>query len=125
DATSYGTLLGAMGVGSLAGALLQPVFAARLRSQIVPCSIAAFGVSTLALAVSHTIVCAVVPLVIAGCAWTLVLATMNGTMQRRATLPERARVMSLYVLAFFGSWSMGSLVWGLVATWVGVRLSLT
>jgi MFS family permease len=57
---------------------------------------------------------------IAGLSWIAVLATLNVSAQ--VALPEwvRGRGLAAYVTVFFGTMSIGSLVWGFIADRIGL-----
>jgi MFS family permease len=119
--TLYGTLLGAIGVGALAGAFLLP----RLKARLGPNGIVALGelgtaVALILLGLAHNTVIAVVACLIAGLAWIAVLATLNVSAQ--VALPEwvRGRGLAAYVTVFFGTMSIGSVVWGFIANRMGL-----
>jgi len=63
---------------------------------------------------------AVAACLIAGFGWICALATLNVSAQ--AALPEwvRGRGLAIYVTVFFGTMSLGSLVWGLIANRLGL-----
>jgi len=62
---------------------------------------------------------------IAGVSWITSLSSLNVSAQM--ALPEwvRGRGLSVFVTVFFGSMSLGSLVWGQIASWAGVSWALT
>jgi hypothetical protein len=61
---------------------------------------------------------------IAGASWIAVLTALNVSAQ--VSLPQwvRARGLSIFVTVFFGSMSAGSLVWGQVASHLGIPAAL-
>jgi Transmembrane secretion effector len=52
------------------------------------------------------------------------LSTFNVAAQTGAAAWVRARVLGIYMLAFFGSWACGSALWGWVAGRAGISLTL-
>ncbi len=60
-----------------------------------------------------------VGVVVGGC-WLWILSTFNVSAQ--LALPDwvRARGLAIYLMVFFGSMSLGSIVWGLIASVVGI-----
>lgn len=85
-----------------------------------------FAAAVIALATvrSTGIVAVVLVLVLSGAAWIGALSTLNAAMQ--LTLPSwvRARGLAFYLVVFQGGQAVGSLVWGLVAAWSGLRAAL-
>lgn len=125
DASVYGIAVGAVGLGAVGGALLLP----RLDQRYGPNKLVAFGSIGMA---GVLIVLAVFPLrwvallasVIAGVSWILVLSSLNVGAQN--ALPDwvRGRGLSIYGMVFFGSMTVGALIWGALATWVGLSATL-
>ncbi len=125
DATLYGVLLGAIGVGAVTGALALP----RLTRGITPGATVAAGTlltaaATATLALSASPVAAFVALFVAGAAWIAVMTTLNVTAQ--SVLPDwgRARGLAVYLTVFFGAMTLGSAVWGQVASLTDVPTAL-
>jgi predicted MFS family arabinose efflux permease len=119
--TLYGVLLGAIGAGGLAGASLLP----RLKSSRGPNGMVAIGevgtaVALVLFGLAHNALTAILACLIAGLSWILVLATLNVSAQ--VALPEwvRGRGLAAYVTVFFGTMSVGSLIWGFIAERVGL-----
>ena len=121
DALGYGVLLGALGVGAVAGAAVLPRIVARLSpTRIVLAAGLVFGVATMACAHAPNLAVAVLALVPAGLAWLGMLATMNGALQVFLPGWVRARGLSIYQMVFAGGQAIASLLWGLLAQWIGV-----
>lgn len=61
---------------------------------------------------------------LAGASWIAVLTSLNVSAQ--LSLPDwvRARGLSIFVTVFFGAMSAGSLIWGQVASMIGIPLAL-
>ena len=66
---------------------------------------------------------ALVTLVFAGLAWTAVISTLNAELQLFLPVWVRARGLAIYMITFTGSMTVGSLIWGLVAQGVGLRVT--
>jgi len=119
--TLYGVLLGAIGAGAVAGAFLLPRLKARsgangmvmLGELGTACALILFGLA-------QQPATAVLAALIAGISWITVLATLNVSAQ--LALPEwvRGRGLAVYVTVFFGTMSIGSVVWGLIADRIGL-----
>lgn len=123
NATTYGFLTAAMGVGAVAGGL---VTATRGRTGLRPLTLAsaAFGVAILCAAFSPVLAVAFVALAAMG--WTSVtfLATGNSTLQLQAAPSMRGRVMALWAVAFMGSTPVGGPLIGWVVALAGARIGL-
>lgn len=125
DAGFYGILLGAVGVGAIAGALLLPALRRRLDADAL-----LLGASLVAAAVMGALAfappqwAAILALLLLGTAWIISLTTLNGAAQ--AILPNwvRGRALAVYLTVFNGAMAGGSLGWGLVAQQLGVPTTL-
>jgi predicted MFS family arabinose efflux permease len=117
----YGLLLGALGVGAIAGAIILPRTRARLSINSL---LAASGlVYAIVLAVVVLISNAVVILIVllpAGVAWMAFLSTINAELQLFLPAWVRARGLSVYQMVLFGAQGFGALFWGLVAAPAGL-----
>ena len=115
-ADGYGLLLGALGIGAIAGGLVLP----RVRRMLsINTLLAASGiVYALVLAVVVLVTNAIVILVVllpAGVAWMAVLSTINAELQLFLPAWVRARGLSVYQMVLFGAQGFGALVWGVIA----------
>jgi MFS family permease len=122
---TYGLLLGAFGLGAVAGALGN----ARLRKVMSTESIVRWASGGLALATaivgwSNHVLATVAGLFVAGAGWLLALATFNVAVQMSAPRWVVARALSLYQMAAFSGLAAGSWLWGEVATSVSVSAAL-
>ncbi len=117
----YGLLLGCVGAGAVGGALALP----RLRARIAVNRLVWLGgIGTAAamavLALAPSPVVAASAAVLAGASWIACLSSFQVAAQ--VALPNwvRARGLSLFLTAYFGAMTGGAVLWGLVATRVGV-----
>lgn len=125
DAILYGVLLGAFGVGAVVGALLSSPLRKRLSADgVVSLASVIMAVGGAITALSANIIITVAALMVAGAAWLLVLSTLNVTMQLASPRWVVARVISLYQMAAFGGMAIGSSLFGIAATHVGVTRAL-
>jgi MFS family permease len=122
DASGYGVLLGALGVGAVLGALALPRLSQRHRTGtlLLTASLAYAG-SMVVLVVVDSAPAAVLALVPAGAGWIGVLSTLNATLQLFLPGWVRARGLAVYQIVFFGCQAAGALAWGVVATQLGLR----
>jgi predicted MFS family arabinose efflux permease len=121
----YGLLLGCVGIGAVAGALLLPTLRNRLSpgTQLTAGSI---GLACVALVLGyvHVTALAAISLAVAGMAWILALSTLNSLYQ--LTLPQwiKARGLSFYLIVFQGGNAVGSAVLGITAQHLGLSPTL-
>ncbi len=121
----YGLLLGCVGVGAVAGAVLLPWLRARLSPDaLLTAGSVALGVVALVLGYLYWIALVAIALMVGGLAWILVLSTVNSLYQ--LTLPGwvKARGMAFYLIVFQGGNAIGSAVMGLAAEYAGVSPTL-
>lgn len=117
----YGVLLGAIGVGAVTGAGVLPVLQGKLGAdRTVAAGCFGTAIALLLFALAHNSVTALVASLLAGLSWIIVLATLNVSAQ--VSLPNwvRARGLSMYNMVMFGSLTLGSVVWGNFASFVGL-----
>jgi MFS family permease len=119
DAGTYGLLLGAMGLGALAGGFSRHAMSERLGVLTIPISVAAFSLATVGVGVGGSVPVATVAMVLAGVSWVWVLATLNATAQLLSPEWVRGRAMSLYTLSFVGMLPLGSILAGWTADRIG------
>jgi MFS family permease len=120
----YGLLLGALGVGAVAGASVLSRVRARLSANalvVVIGLVFAALIATVILVRSVPVV--VVVLVVAGMAWVGMLATINTLLQLFLPRWVRARGLSVYQMVLFGAQGLGALAWGLVAEAFGLTVT--
>jgi MFS family permease len=122
----YGLLLGAMGIGAVAGTALLPRLRARWSlDRVVAGGSVAFALACATLAWVHVVAVVAVALVVTGFAWIAVLSSLNATAQ--TVLPDwvRSRGMALYIIVFQGGQAIGALIWGLVVQQGDTRIALS
>ncbi|HKS54085.1 MAG TPA: MFS transporter [Steroidobacteraceae bacterium] len=122
---TYGLLLGAFGIGAVAGAL----GAARLRTRLSTEAIVRWAGLILALAaalvaISSFLALTMAALLLAGAGWVLSLSTFNVSVQLSAPRWVVARALALYQMAAFGGLAAGSWVWGEIAADASISSSL-
>ncbi|MBV8296391.1 MAG: MFS transporter [Acidimicrobiia bacterium] len=124
-AGAYSILLGCLGAGAIAGALLLP----RIRARLSPDNLvlgASLGTAVVvtAFAFAPNLAVAVPLMLIAGALWITVLSTLNVSAQVALPAWVKARGLSVYLVVFNGGLALGSPVWGFVAGELGVAASL-
>lgn len=124
-ATLYGLLLGAIGVGAIAGAFALTWLRAKLGpDRMVAAGTTGTAVALLLYAWADEPVTALAASLIAGASWITTLSTLNVSAQ--VALPEwvRARGLAVFVTVFSGAVTLGSALWGEVARISGVSIAL-
>jgi MFS family permease len=122
----YGLLLSCIGVGAVAGAMLLPRVRAKVsRDALVAGASALYALAALALAHVQNIGLLAVAMLATGMAWISILSALQVSAQM--TLPSwvRARGLAAFVVIFMGGMALGSVLWGQVATRIGIPAALT
>lgn len=122
----YGLLLAAMGIGAVAGATVLPRLRHRLPADgVMAASTLVFAAALLALAWAPGLWLACGAMLAAGGSWLWLVSTLNVSLQTVVPSWVRGRALSVYMLFFFGSFSLGSALWGVVAERAGTAAALT
>jgi MFS family permease len=123
-ATLYGLMLGAIGASAIVGAFALP----RLKRMLGPNRLVAGGTIGTAVALvlfgaAREPATAFAASLLAGFCWMTVLATLNVSAQ--FALPEwvRSRGLAAYVTVIFGAMTLGSLLWGEIASQTSIALA--
>lgn len=121
----YGLLLGAVGAGAVAGALVMPRLKARFDAdRLVAAGTLGTALTLVTFALVPVHAAALVVSLIAGASWIAVLANLNVSAQTSLADWVRARGLSVFITVFFGSMTAGSLVWGQIASAAGIPAAL-
>jgi MFS family permease len=122
--SGYGLLLGALGVGAIAGAFVLSKVRAKLSANgIVGLSGGFFCVALAVVALVHSTIGVVLVLIPTGATWVWMLATLNTSLQLFLPVWVRARGLSIYQMVLFGAQGLGALVWGIVANAFGLTVA--
>src|SRR4029077_21133559 len=122
---TFGAMLGAFGIGAVAGALASARVRLRLDTEgIVRASTIALAAAICVVAASKLLAISLLTLVIAGAAWVLALSTFNVAVQMSAPRWVVGRALSSYQMSTFAGIALGSWLWGLVTHIEGVRFAL-
>jgi MFS family permease len=122
----YGVLLTCIGIGALIGAMILPRIRAMVsRDALVAGASALYALAALALAHVHDIPLLAIAMLATGVAWIAILSALQVSAQM--TLPPwvRARGLAAFMVVFMGGMALGSILWGQVATHVGIPAALT
>jgi MFS family permease len=125
SATGYGELLGCLGAGSMASALLLAKFRLRFSpDQLVVFAGALWGLVTVYLGYANSFLFAAIAMVAAGVAWVCEMSTFNVAAQTALPAWVRARALAVYLLIFQGGMALASILWGTVAERYGTRVCM-
>jgi MFS family permease len=125
ESTGFGLLLGCLGAGSIIGALTI----GRLRQSFSPetiatSAVALFGLVSLALVWVENFGAVTVLLLAAGFGWMSNNSTLSTAAQTSVPAWVRARALAVYLLVFQGAMAVGSVIWGEIGSYLGLRTTL-
>ncbi len=117
---TLGFLMGAAGAGALISALTLVLRrSVRGLTKMIPIAAGMFGVSLVLFGLSHWLWLSLILLLFTGFGMLQGLTASNTIIQTLVPEDKRGRVMSYYTAAFVGMAPFGSLLAGLLATWIG------
>lgn len=121
----YGIMLACIGLGAICGAVLLPTLRARLNpDRLMVAASLLFAMTLLALAFVRHVWWLNAAEFFMGFAWIAVLSTLNVGAQRSAARWVKARALAVYLTVFFGAMTLGSALWGQLASQFGISQSL-
>jgi MFS family permease len=122
---TLGFLMGAVGVGSLAGTIY---LASRkdiiTLGRMLPVAAGIFGLSVVIFSFSHNLAFSLSLLFFSGFGLMVQMAASNTILQTIVDDDKRGRIMSFYTMAFMGMAPFGSLFSGMLASRIGVSNTL-
>ncbi|MEQ4532008.1 MAG: MFS transporter, partial [Mixta sp.] len=121
----YGIMLACIGIGAICGAVVLP----RLRQRFDPDRLMLlasllFAATMLALAFIRHFWLLNAFEFFTGFAWIAVLSTLNLGAQRSAAKWVKARALAVYLTFFFGAMTLGSAIWGQLASHFTIPVAL-
>ncbi len=123
DASTFATLTGALGLGSMFGG----AYTAHRKNTSLPAlakSGLLFGIALLVFSVMPTLTLSIIVMVFVGFFSINFLSLANVIMQVESTPEMRGRVMSMWAMAYLGSTPIGGPIIGFVGEHVGPRSAL-
>ncbi len=122
-AMTYGALVSAMAVGSIAGALINGAHG-RTGPRLIAGGALAFGVAGVGAAAMPSLALELPLLIVLGAAAVTFAATINSTLQLAVEPAMRGRVMALYSVVFLGSTPIGAPLVGWLSQAYDPRVAL-
>ena len=122
---TFGLLLGAYGIGSVAaGFVVRPMLEKIGSEKVVLLSSLSAMIGTAVFAISPFIALSMAALLFVGVGWVLALSACNTVIQLAAPRWVVARTLSIYQMAAFGALAVGAFVFGEIADITGVMWAL-
>ena len=124
-AGGFGVLFGSFGAGAVVAALNIPSALGKhsLQRMVLAASLL-FVISATLVAASEHAVLAMVGAFGAGASWVGVFASLGAGTQSAAPAWVRARAVAMSFVTVQAALAIGSVLWGLVASWQGTRVAL-
>ncbi len=123
---TYGVLLTCIGVGAVAGAMMLPWLRTKIsRDVLVASASALYALAALALAHVQNLALLAVAMLATGVAWISILSALQVSAQMTLPAWVRARGLAAFVVVFMGGMAVGSIMWGQIATQIGIPAALT
>jgi predicted MFS family arabinose efflux permease len=121
----YGYLLGTIGAGAVAGTFALASVKDKFDANVLAAgATASTALAMMLFAVARNPATALVASLLAGVSWIAVLSSL--TVSAQAALPDwvRGRGLAIYAMAFFGSLTLGSALWGKFAASTSLAAAL-
>ena len=123
---TYGILLTCIGVGAVGGAMLLPWLRAKVsRDVLVAGASVLYALAALALAYLQNMALLAGAMLATGVAWISILSALQVSAQMTLPAWVRARGLAAFVVVFMSGMAIGSILWGQVATYIGIPAALT
>lgn len=124
-AAGYGGMLAFLGLGAIFGAVSLP----QLRAQLSANGLAVTATLLLAIAMAglsqaSSFGTAAMVLFAGGTAWIIMIASLTGGAQASSPNWVKARAVALFIVVFQGSMTAGAILWGALASHIGVAHTL-
>jgi MFS family permease len=119
-ADALGLMMGSVGIGALLGGLFLARRAKILGlGRIIVAAALTFGIGLIVFSFSSVFSVSLIVLGVVGCAWMVLIAGCNTSLQSLSDDAMRGRVMSLFSMMLVGMAPFGSLIGGLLADRIG------
>jgi MFS family permease len=125
DSKTFGFLIGAVGLGAVAGTFaLAARSSVRGLGRVVASTTVTAGAALIGFSLSGTLWLSLVLLAVFGAGLVVTAASINTILQTLAEEDKRARIISMYVMCFLGFAPIGNFTAGALAESIGVHWTL-
>lgn len=123
--SAYGLMLGSIGAGAVAAALVMPRLRAALtRDWLVRSGTLVYAGAMLVGSVADTLYALIPAMLLTGAAWLSIVSTFHVSAQTAVVSWVRARALSIYLIVYSVGMTAGSVLWGVVAARYGIHTAL-
>jgi MFS family permease len=124
-AAIYGLLLGAIGLGAVGAAFVMPYWKKRFGADgLVAMASVGTTIALVLFGIAREPIVALIASVVAGASWIAGVATLNVSAQLSVPDWVRGRGLAMYMTVMFGSMTLGSVLWGQIATLTTIQAAL-
>ncbi len=125
SAAGFGTLISCLGIGAIVVGVLMPVIRARFTiERALAVASAAFAVTLVIVATVRSTWVLYPVLMVGGAAWTATFSKIHAGLVTSVPGWVSSRMIALYILASQAGMALGALVWGALAAWQGLQVTL-
>jgi MFS family permease len=125
DATGYGILVAFFGIGAAIGGSALSMAARKLSTDALAITGGVlFAAVNATIAWTHNVQLLRLAIFVAGAAWVTTTTMFNSSAQMALASWVRARALSMYLLMLQGGLALGSVLWGYLASRIGIRSAL-
>jgi MFS family permease len=123
--SAYGLMLGSIGAGAVAAALVMPRLRAALsRDWLVRSGTFVYAGAMLVGSVAETLYALIPAMLLTGAAWLSIVSTFHVSAQTAVVSWVRARALSIYLVVYSVGMTAGSVLWGALAARYGIHAAL-
>lgn len=120
----YGLMLGAFGLGAVAGAFLGRAWQMRIGTEsVIRIAFVGFAIASFVTGTSTSSLLTGLAQMIGGACWVLGFSLMNATVQLSTPRWVVGRVLSTFQTVTFGGMAIGAWFWGGVADWWDLQIA--
>jgi MFS family permease len=123
--TAFGVLLGCFGTGAVLGGLaMQPARRRWSLETVAAGAVVVLGAAMVAAGLQRNLIVLAVDMLVAGSGWIVFISLIGALVQSLAPEWARARVLAVFILIFQGGLAASSVLWGSLATSIGLPVTL-
>jgi MFS family permease len=121
----YGILMACLGAGAVVGVVMMPRIQRQMSidAMVAACTVC-FAAGLMLLGVLRVPALAFVLMLFLGFNWVIIPTNFNVATQRSVPNWVKGRALAMYMTTLFGSWALGSAIWGAVAKHSSISTAL-
>lgn len=124
NSDTLGLLMGGFGAGAVVSAFFLPTLRSLFsRYQILALFAFIYGLFLFVFYMRFSVMVLLPTAFVGGFSWAAIVSTMNSAAQSVFDRTIRARALSVYTMCFYGSLTLGSLVWGRISGTYSIEIA--